>query len=40
LIIKYNGSPACVKLETAEKLEELGWGVMPPPCCKTMHQDM
>jgi len=34
LIIKYNGSPACVRLDTAVKLEERGWGVMPPPCCK------
>ena len=34
LIIKHNGSPACVKPETAEKLEERGWGGMPPPCCK------
>ena len=36
LIIKNNGSPACVRLETTVKLEERGWGVMPPPCCKTM----
>ncbi len=36
LIIKHNQSPACVKLETAEKLEARGWGVMPPPCCKDM----
>jgi len=34
LIIKHNGSPACVKHETAVKLEERGWGGMPPPCCK------
>ncbi len=34
LIIKHNGSPACVKLETAVKLEERGWGGMSPPCCK------
>jgi len=34
LIIKHNGSPACVKPETAVKLEERGWGGMPPPCCK------
>jgi len=31
LIIKYNGSPACVKSETAEKLAERGWGGPPPP---------
>jgi len=31
LIIKYNGSPACVKPETAEKLAERGWGGAPPP---------
>ena len=36
LIIKHNDSPACVKLETVEKLEVRGWGVMPPPCCKDM----
>ena len=29
LIIKYNNSPACVKPETAIKLEERGWGAMP-----------
>ncbi len=28
LIIKHNGSSVCVRLETAEKLEERGWGVM------------
>jgi len=39
LIIKHNQSPACVKLETAGKLEERGWGVMPPPCCKTIPQN-
>ena len=37
LIIKHNGSSVCLRLETAEKLEERGWGVMPPPCCKEMH---
>jgi len=31
LIIKYSGSPACVKLETAVILEERGWGGMSPP---------
>ncbi len=36
LIIKHNGSPACVRLETAVELEERDWGGMPPPCCKTM----
>ena len=40
LIIKHNQSPACVRIETAIKLEERGWGVMPPPCCKTMHLDV
>ena len=39
LIIKHNGSPACVKQDTAEKLEERGWGGIPPPCCKNMHQE-
>ena len=39
LIIKHNGSAACVRLDTAVNLEERGWGVMPPPCCKTMHQE-
>jgi len=34
LIIKHNDSAACVRLDTAVKLEEHGWGVMPPPCCK------
>jgi len=38
LIIRHNGSPACVKPQTAEKLEQRSWGVMPPPCCKNMHQ--
>ena len=36
LIIKHNGSAACVRLDTAVNLEERGWGVMPPPCCKDM----
>jgi len=36
LIIKHNGSPACVRPDTAEILEERGWGGMPPPCCKDM----
>ena len=30
LIIKKNNSPACVRMDTAIKLEERGWGVMPP----------
>ncbi len=34
LIIRNNNSPACVKLTTAEILEERGWGSIPPPCCK------
>jgi hypothetical protein len=34
LIIKHNDSPACVRPETAENLENRGWGGMPPPCCK------
>ena len=34
LIIKHNGSPACVRPATAENLEERSWGGMPPPCCK------
>jgi len=31
LIIKHNGSPACVGSDTTVKLEELGWGGMPLP---------
>lgn len=31
LIIKYDGSPACVKAKTAEKLAERGWGGSVPP---------
>ena len=38
LIIRNNGSPACVTLETAEKFEIRGLGVIPPPYCKTMHE--
>lgn len=34
LFIKYNGSPACVRHDTAVILEERGWGGMSPPCCK------
>jgi hypothetical protein len=34
LIIKHNGSPACVRPDTAENLEERSWGGIPPPCCK------
>ncbi len=34
LFIKYNGSPACVRHDTAVILEERGWGGMPLPCCK------
>jgi hypothetical protein len=37
LIIKHDGSPACVMPDTAENLENRGWGVMPPPCCKNLH---
>ncbi len=36
LIMRNGGSSACVRMETAIKLEERGWGVMPPPCCKDM----
>jgi len=36
LIMRNGGSSACVKPATIEKLEERGWGVMPPPCCKDM----
>jgi len=39
LIIKHNDSPACVRPDTAEILEERGWGVMPPPCCKNADPD-
>jgi len=31
LIMKNNGSAACVRADTAVKLEKRGWGVMPPP---------
>ncbi len=31
LFIKYNGSPACVRHDTAVILEERGWGGMAPP---------
>ncbi len=31
LIMKNNGSSACVTFETAIKLEERGWGVMSLP---------
>ena len=34
LFIKYNGSPACLRHDTAVTLEERGWGGMAPPCCK------
>ena len=34
LFIKYNGSPACVRHDTAVILEERNWGGMAPPCCK------
>ena len=34
LIIKNNGSPACVRPDTAVNLEQRSWGGMPPPCCK------
>ena len=34
LFIKHNGSPTCVKPQTAEKLEERNWGSTSPPCCK------
>jgi len=30
LIMRNGGSSACVRMETAIKLEERGWGVMPP----------
>jgi len=40
LMIKHTGSPACVKPETAVTLEERGWGVVPPPCCKKVHHDV
>jgi hypothetical protein len=34
LIIKNNGSPACVRQDTAVNLEQRSWGDMAPPCCK------
>ena len=37
LIMRNGGSSACVRMETAINLEERGWGVMNPPCCKGMH---
>jgi len=39
LVLKHSGTPACVKPQTAEKFEQRGWGVMPPPCCKNMHEE-
>ena len=40
LILKYSdGSPACVKSSTADKLVERGWGTIPPPCCKKLYQE-
>ena len=39
LLIKHNGFPVCVQSNTAIILEERGWGVMPPACCKNMHTD-
>ena len=40
LILKYSDeSPACVKPSTADKLVERGWGTIPPPCCKKLHQE-
>ncbi|MDF2427367.1 MAG: thermonuclease family protein [Nitrosopumilus sp.] len=39
LIIRHNGSPACVTPNTAEKFEIRGLGIMPPPCCKNLHTD-
>ena len=39
LIIRTSGSPACVTPETAEKFEVRGLGMIPPPCCKTMHEE-
>lgn len=40
LIIKHDQSPACVKPATAEKLQARGWGVIPPPCCKDMPNEV
>ena len=35
LILKHgNGSPACVKVSTAEVLYDRNWGSALPPCCK------
>ncbi len=34
LMIRHNGSPACVRHETAIILEERNWGGPAPPCCK------
>jgi endonuclease YncB( thermonuclease family) len=40
LVLKYSDeSPACVKSSTADKLVERGWGTVPPPCCKKLHQE-
>ena len=39
LIIRHNGSPACVTPNTAEKFEIRGLGIIPPPCCKNLHTD-
>jgi len=34
LILRHNGSPACVTEKTAEIFEERGLGSISPPCCK------
>jgi hypothetical protein len=40
LVLKHSDeSPACVKSSTADKLVERGWGTIPPPCCKKLHQE-
>ncbi len=39
LIIRHNGSPACVTPNTAEKFEIRGLGIISPPCCKNLHTD-
>ena len=39
LIVKNSGTPACVKESTLDKLEKRGWGGVPGPCCKKMHEE-
>jgi len=40
LIMRNGGSSACVRMETAIKLEERGWGVMPPMANQKQCEDV